>query len=70
MELADRYYGSLERRLLAASSAPEEEEKEGWRHRRHLLGTIGPTRVDALLFDHLAEARNNVLLASCLVIPY
>jgi hypothetical protein len=63
MELADRYYeDSLERSLLAASFTPEEEEGRRPRYHHHLLGTIGPTRVDALLFAHLAEARNDVHL--------
>ena len=66
MELADRYYDSLERSLLAASFTPEEEEGRRPHYHHHLLGTIGPTRVDALLFAHLAEARNDVHLARIL----
>ena len=78
MELADSYYASLERRLLASSdghlstflpSTPLSDGggdchvgRGGQQQQQHLLGTDKPTHVDALLFAHLAEALCNVHL--------
>ena len=73
MELADYYYASLERRLLASdppspppalanSGANDDGLEEGEGRHAYVLGTDDPTHVDALLFAHLAEALCDVHL--------